>query len=172
MIPVFKKGDHQQCSNYRGITLLSLPKKVNAKVLERRLCPIGTSASVVFFLVVEHWTSSFSSWGYLSLQRVLPTSLHVLCEPEGIKHILQGTEYLLQAIVVRAWSTLLAISCTCSQLVSAALVVQNHVMLCLSVSTVVYSFCLWLDWVFLENLLITRWPVLPTELQQPQLNDD
>ncbi|VDP49614.1 unnamed protein product, partial [Soboliphyme baturini] len=36
IVPVFKKGDHKECSSYRGITLLSLPGKVYAKVLERK----------------------------------------------------------------------------------------------------------------------------------------
>ncbi|CAF3333272.1 unnamed protein product [Rotaria sp. Silwood2] len=36
VIPIFKKGDQRECSNYRGITLLSLPGKVFARVLERR----------------------------------------------------------------------------------------------------------------------------------------
>ncbi|KAK3565055.1 hypothetical protein QTP86_032480, partial [Hemibagrus guttatus] len=35
--PLFKKGDQRVCSNYRGITLLSLPGKVYSKVLERTL---------------------------------------------------------------------------------------------------------------------------------------
>ncbi|KAI3355453.1 hypothetical protein L3Q82_018289 [Scortum barcoo] len=35
-----KKGDRRVCSNYRGITLLSLPGKVYARVLERRIRPI------------------------------------------------------------------------------------------------------------------------------------
>ncbi|KAL0203001.1 hypothetical protein M9458_001019, partial [Cirrhinus mrigala] len=38
--PLFKKGDRRVCSNYRGITLLSLPGKVYARVLERRIRPI------------------------------------------------------------------------------------------------------------------------------------
>jgi len=33
----FKKGDLRLFSNYRGITLLSLPWKVSSRVLERRL---------------------------------------------------------------------------------------------------------------------------------------
>ena len=37
VVPIFKKGDQRVCSNYRGITLLSLPGKVFAKVLERRV---------------------------------------------------------------------------------------------------------------------------------------
>ena len=37
---LFKKGDRRVCSNYRGITLLSLPGKVYARVLERRIRPI------------------------------------------------------------------------------------------------------------------------------------
>ncbi|KAI3377937.1 hypothetical protein L3Q82_009067 [Scortum barcoo] len=34
------EGDRRVCSNYRGITLLSLPGKVYARVLERRIRPI------------------------------------------------------------------------------------------------------------------------------------
>uniref|UniRef100_A0A8C9VLN8 Reverse transcriptase domain-containing protein n=1 Tax=Scleropages formosus TaxID=113540 RepID=A0A8C9VLN8_SCLFO len=40
VVPLFKKGDRRLCSNYRGITLLSLPGKVYARVLERRIRPI------------------------------------------------------------------------------------------------------------------------------------
>uniref|UniRef100_A0A8C7WW66 Reverse transcriptase domain-containing protein n=1 Tax=Oryzias sinensis TaxID=183150 RepID=A0A8C7WW66_9TELE len=40
VIPLFKKGDRRVCSNYRGITLLSLPGKVYARVLEKRVRPI------------------------------------------------------------------------------------------------------------------------------------
>ncbi|GAA6083977.1 receptor-type tyrosine-protein phosphatase F-like, partial [Tachysurus ichikawai] len=40
VVPLFKKGDRRMCSNYRGITLLSLPGKVYARVLERRIRPI------------------------------------------------------------------------------------------------------------------------------------
>ena len=36
IVPLFKKGDKRDCSNYRGISLLSLPGKVYAKVLETR----------------------------------------------------------------------------------------------------------------------------------------
>ena len=36
VVPIFKKGDRRECSNYRGITLLSLPGKVYARVLERK----------------------------------------------------------------------------------------------------------------------------------------
>ena len=36
IIPIFKKGDRTQCTNYRGISLLSLPGKVYAKCLERK----------------------------------------------------------------------------------------------------------------------------------------
>ena len=36
IIPIFKKGDRKQCTNYRGISLLSLPGKVYAKYLERK----------------------------------------------------------------------------------------------------------------------------------------
>ncbi|KAK3513805.1 hypothetical protein QTP70_028875, partial [Hemibagrus guttatus] len=37
VIPLLKKGDRRVCSNYRGITLLSLPGKVYSRVLERRV---------------------------------------------------------------------------------------------------------------------------------------
>ncbi|KAK3514153.1 hypothetical protein QTP70_005085 [Hemibagrus guttatus] len=40
VVPLFKKGDRRVCSNYRGITLLSLPWKVYSKVLERRVRPL------------------------------------------------------------------------------------------------------------------------------------
>ena len=36
IIPIFKKGDRKECTNYRGISLLSLPGKVYAKCLERK----------------------------------------------------------------------------------------------------------------------------------------
>ena len=36
IIPIFKKGDRKQCTNYRGISLLSLPGKVYAKCLARK----------------------------------------------------------------------------------------------------------------------------------------
>jgi len=40
VVPMLKKGDRRVCSNYRGITLLSLPGKAYSRVLERRLWPI------------------------------------------------------------------------------------------------------------------------------------
>jgi len=40
VVPIFKKGDQRVCSNYRGITLISLSGKVYSRVLERRLPPI------------------------------------------------------------------------------------------------------------------------------------
>ena len=36
IIHTFKKGDRKQCTNYKGISLLSLPGKVYAKCLERK----------------------------------------------------------------------------------------------------------------------------------------
>ena len=36
IIPIFKKGDRKQCTNYRAISLLSLPRKVYAKCLDRK----------------------------------------------------------------------------------------------------------------------------------------
>ncbi|KAK3533035.1 hypothetical protein QTP70_006219 [Hemibagrus guttatus] len=40
VVPLFKKGDQRVCSNYRGITLLSLPGTVYSRVLERRVRPL------------------------------------------------------------------------------------------------------------------------------------
>ena len=37
VVPIFKKGHRRVCSNYRGITLVSLSGKVYSRVLERRL---------------------------------------------------------------------------------------------------------------------------------------
>ena len=36
LIPIDKKRDKKKCTNYRGISLLSLPGKVYAKCLEKR----------------------------------------------------------------------------------------------------------------------------------------
>ena len=36
IIPIFKKGDRKQCTNYRGISILCLPGKVYAKCLKRK----------------------------------------------------------------------------------------------------------------------------------------
>ncbi|KAI3355762.1 hypothetical protein L3Q82_004334 [Scortum barcoo] len=91
VVPLFKKGDRRVCSNYRGITLLSLPGKVYARVLERRIRPI-----------VDPWIQE-EQCGFrpgrgtvdqlYTLHRVLggfmgvcPTSPHVLCgSGEGIR---------------------------------------------------------------------------------------
>jgi len=35
IIPMHKKGDRSECTNYRGISLLSLPGKVHAKYLNK-----------------------------------------------------------------------------------------------------------------------------------------
>ncbi|KAI3369681.1 hypothetical protein L3Q82_024524 [Scortum barcoo] len=63
---------------HRGITLLSLPGKVYARVLERRIRPIvdpriqEEQCNAVFVLVVEHWTSSIPSTGCLRVYGSLP----------------------------------------------------------------------------------------------------
>lgn len=40
VVLILKNGDWSVCSNYRGITLLSLPGKVYARVLERKIQPM------------------------------------------------------------------------------------------------------------------------------------
>ena len=37
IVPIYKKGDRKECSNYRGISLLSVPGKVYAGILEKKL---------------------------------------------------------------------------------------------------------------------------------------
>jgi hypothetical protein len=37
IVPIHKKGDRMECSNYRAISLLSVPEKVYTKVLQQRL---------------------------------------------------------------------------------------------------------------------------------------
>ena len=37
IVPLFKKGDAEVCDNYRGISLLSIPSKVLAKILYKRI---------------------------------------------------------------------------------------------------------------------------------------
>ncbi|MFA0954718.1 RNA-directed DNA polymerase, partial [Klebsiella pneumoniae] len=37
IVPIFKKGDNRECSNHRGISLLSVPGKIYSRILERRL---------------------------------------------------------------------------------------------------------------------------------------
>ncbi|KAI3360387.1 hypothetical protein L3Q82_002295 [Scortum barcoo] len=78
VVPLFKNGDRRVCSNYRGITLLSLPGKVYARVL-RGGVPLADSRpsgfrrnNAVFVPVVEHWTSSIPSAGCLRVYGSLP----------------------------------------------------------------------------------------------------
>ncbi|KAI3360198.1 hypothetical protein L3Q82_014517, partial [Scortum barcoo] len=77
VVPLFKKGDRRVCSNYRGITLLSLPGKVYARVLERRIQADSRTLgfrrnNVVFVPAVEHWTISIPSAGCLRVYGSLP----------------------------------------------------------------------------------------------------
>ncbi len=37
IIPIFKKGNSQECKNYRGISLLSVVGKVVMKIIQNRL---------------------------------------------------------------------------------------------------------------------------------------
>ena len=57
IIPKFKKGDRKPCTNYREISLLSLPGKVYAKCLERK-CQNWKMVSAVFVRVAAPGTKS------------------------------------------------------------------------------------------------------------------
>ena len=37
IVPIHKKGSRTKCENYRGISLLSIPDKVYASILEARM---------------------------------------------------------------------------------------------------------------------------------------
>ncbi|KAI3363117.1 hypothetical protein L3Q82_011764 [Scortum barcoo] len=71
VVPLFKKGDRRVCSNYRGITLLSLPGKVYARVLERRIRPIVEPSD-------SGGTMRFSSWSWNTGPALLYTLHRVL----------------------------------------------------------------------------------------------
>ncbi|KAI3364645.1 hypothetical protein L3Q82_011429 [Scortum barcoo] len=77
LLPLFKKGDRRVCSNYRGITLLSLPGKVSRQGTgEENSADSRTLGfrrnNAVFVLVVEQWTSSIPSTGCWRVYGSLP----------------------------------------------------------------------------------------------------
>jgi len=93
VVPLFKKGDRRVWSNYRGITLLSLPGKVYARVLERRIRPIvepriqeeqcGFSSRSWNTGLVLYPLQEGSAGGFME---VCPTNPHVFCGfGEGIQ---------------------------------------------------------------------------------------
>ncbi|KAI3368060.1 hypothetical protein L3Q82_026882, partial [Scortum barcoo] len=92
---VVQVRDRRVCSNYRGITLLSLPGKVYARVLERRIRPIVDPTSdsrrnnAVFVLVVgtldQLYTLRRVLEGLWEFAQPVP---HVLCgSGEGIRTV-------------------------------------------------------------------------------------
>ena len=91
VVPLFKKGDQRLCSNYRGITLLSLPGKVYSRVMERRVPRLVEEPD-------SGGTAWFSSWSWntgptLNPRKgagggvgVCPASPHVFCgSGEGLR---------------------------------------------------------------------------------------
>ena len=37
IVPIYKKGDHKECENYRGMSLLSVVAKGYGRILEKRI---------------------------------------------------------------------------------------------------------------------------------------
>ena len=106
--PLFKKGDRRVCSNYRGITLLSLPGKVYSRVLERRIWLISRTSDSGGTIRLSSWPwntgpALYPPQGAQGFMGVCLTSPHVFCGlGEGIQ--LYGV-----------WFSLPAVSQTCSQ---------------------------------------------------------
>lgn len=70
VVPIFKKDNQRECFSYRGITLVSLPGKVQVRILVRRDIQLVKPQFQEekfggFVLVAEYWTRSLSSRGYL-----------------------------------------------------------------------------------------------------------
>ena len=84
VVPLFKKGDRRVCSNYQGITLLSLPGKVYSGVLERRIRPIVEPQIQEEQCVFLSWPQNtgpalYPPQGARGFMGVCPTSPHVFC---------------------------------------------------------------------------------------------
>ena len=54
IVPIHKKGSTMDCSNYRGISLLSIPGKVYARILESKLRKVADNQ-------IEEHQSGFST---------------------------------------------------------------------------------------------------------------
>ncbi|KAK3511173.1 hypothetical protein QTP70_032217, partial [Hemibagrus guttatus] len=91
VVPLFKKGDRRVCSNYRGITLLSLPGKVYSRVLERIVRPLVEPGGAM------SWNTGpalYPPQGARGFMGVCPTSPHVFCGlREGFRP-LEGRSFL------------------------------------------------------------------------------
>ena len=68
IVPIIKKGDYQQCTNYRGISLHSFPGKVYAKCLKRKCKEKVESklenGQLVFFRIFTLKQIFEKSWEY------------------------------------------------------------------------------------------------------------
>ena len=82
IIPIHKKGDKRKCTNYRGISLISVPGKVHAKCLEKKcreiVEPKLTDAQCGFRPTEAQWIRSLpSSKSLRSRGNMQKRSMHV-----------------------------------------------------------------------------------------------
>ncbi|TWW62366.1 hypothetical protein D4764_04G0010130 [Takifugu flavidus] len=85
VVPLFKKGDRRLCSNYRGITLLSLPGKVYSGLLEKRVRRIvepRIQEEQCGFRPGNGGPALHPQQGLRGCMGVCPTSPHVFCDLE------------------------------------------------------------------------------------------
>jgi hypothetical protein len=55
VVPIHKKNDETDCSNYRGISLLSTSYKIVSNILLSRLIPYADERLISFSIPVRYW---------------------------------------------------------------------------------------------------------------------
>ena len=70
IVPIYKKGDKTDCSNYRGISLLSTTYKILSSVLLSRLTPYAEQ------IIGDH---------QCGFQHSRSTTDHIYCIPQILK---------------------------------------------------------------------------------------